>query len=63
MKTGQPDKPEPFPRDRISPELLEWARQTFDEREFLAQVQEIEKTGGVRLEEFIAEVEVKAKGK
>jgi hypothetical protein len=42
----KPNQPEPFPRESIPPEMLAWARQTFDEDEFLAQVREIEATGG-----------------
>ncbi len=60
MKSEHSNPSEPFPREAISPELLEWARQTFDEEEFLAQVQEIETTGGLHLENFIAEVEARA---
>jgi hypothetical protein len=54
---------EPFPRERIPPDLLEWARQTFDEEEFLREVREIEATGGLRLEDFIAELEARARSK
>jgi hypothetical protein len=63
MKPGPPNPSEPFPRETIPPEIVEWARQTFDEEEFLAQVREIEATGGVRLEDFIAEVEARARSK
>jgi hypothetical protein len=63
MKPQQSNEPEPFPRERIPPELLEWARQTFDEEDFLAKVREIESTGGLGLEDFIAEVEARARGK
>jgi hypothetical protein len=63
MKRDQPDQSEPFPRGRIPPEILEWARQTFDEEDFLAQVREIEATGGVALEDFIAELEARARSK
>jgi hypothetical protein len=56
----QPDQPEPFPREPIPPELLEWARQTFDEAEFLKEAREIEATGGHQLEDFISEVETRA---
>ena len=63
MRPDQPDHSEPFPRERIPPEILEWARQTFDEEEFLTQVREIEVTGGLRLEDFIAELEARAKSK
>jgi hypothetical protein len=60
----QPQNPsEPFPRESIPPELLEWARQTFDEAEFLAQVKEIEATGGLQFEDFIAEIEARARSK
>ena len=41
----------------IPPELLAWARQTFDAQEFLDGVREIETTGGRTFEELIAEVE------
>ena len=63
MNPDQPNPSEPFPREAIPPELLEWARQTFDEDEFLAQIREIEATGGLRLEDFIAEVEARARSR
>jgi hypothetical protein len=52
----------PFPADAPAPvptppELLAWARQTFDAREFLEGVREIEATGGRTFEALIAEVE------
>jgi hypothetical protein len=54
---------EPFPRERIPPEILEWARQTFDEGEFLTQVRQIEATGGLPLEDFLAELEARVRSK
>ncbi|HVS36327.1 MAG TPA: hypothetical protein VMS17_12225 [Gemmataceae bacterium] len=60
MKPDQSHPSEPFPRDRILAEILEWARQTFDEGEFLARVREVEATGGRRLEDFISELEARA---
>jgi hypothetical protein len=63
MKPHQPNHSEPFPRERIPPEILAWARQTLDEEEFLAHVREIEATGGLRLEDFIAEVEARARSR
>jgi len=63
MKPDHSNPSEPFPRERIPPELLEWARQTFDEAEFLAHVREVEATGGLRLEDFIAELEARARPK
>jgi hypothetical protein len=41
---------------------LAWARQTFDAREFLDGVREIEATGGQPLESFVAEVEAVVRG-
>ena len=61
MKPESSNSPELFPRQTIPPEILEWARQTFDEDEFLTQVREIEATGGLRLEDFIAEIETRAR--
>lgn len=46
--------------DPTPPDLLAWARQTFDEAEYLALLREVEQTGGVRFEEFIGEVEARA---
>jgi hypothetical protein len=63
MKPDQPHPPEPFPRETIPPEIVAWARQTFDEEEFLRHVREIEATGGLRLEDFIAELEARARSK
>jgi hypothetical protein len=63
MKADQSNHSEPFPRETIPPEILEWARQTFDEEEFLTQVREIETTGGLQLEDFIAELEARASSK
>jgi len=49
--------PEPLRPEPIPPELLAWARQTFDVQEFLEGVREIEATGGQTFESLIAEVE------
>ena len=63
MKPDQSDPAASFPREKIPPEILEWARQTFDEQEFLTQVREIEATGGRQLEEFLLELEARARSK
>jgi hypothetical protein len=42
---------------------MEWARQTFDEEEFLVRVREMEATGGLQLDDFIAELEARARSK
>ena len=57
MHATPTEPPEPFPQEPIPPELLAWARQTFDAREFLEEVREIEATGGRTFESLIAEVE------
>jgi len=64
MEPSHPSVPEPFPRQPIPPEIVEWARQTFDEEEFLAQLREMEaEGGGLPLEAFIAEIEAIARSK
>lgn len=63
MKPDPSNQSEPFPRERIPREIVEWARQTFDEEEFLTRVREIEATGGLQLEDFIAEIEARARSK
>ncbi len=57
----RPPPPPGFPPvEPIPPEILEWARRTFNEEEFLAGLREIEKTGGFKLEDFIEELEKEA---
>lgn len=51
--------PVPVP---VHPDLLAWAKQTFDMREYLDGVREIKAGGGKKLESFIAEVEAAARG-
>ena len=53
------ETPAPVP---VPPELLAWARQTFDEREYREGVREIEATGGRSLEAVIAEAEARVRG-
>lgn len=61
MKPEPSPQSDPFPREQIPPEILAWARQTFDEDEFIEEIREIETTGGVRLEDFIKELEQRAR--
>lgn len=63
MTPDPSNPPEPFPREPVPPEILAWAQQTFDEKEFLANMREIEATGGVQLEDFIAELQARAKSR
>ena len=44
-----------------TPELLEWAKQQFTEAEIVAGIEEIERTGGLELHEFIQELEAGGK--
>lgn len=41
----------------LTPEVLEWARRTFNEEEFLAGLREIETTGGVEIRDLLDELE------
>jgi hypothetical protein len=63
MKPEQFNPSERFPHESIPPDIVEWARQTFDEDEFMTRVREIETTGGLQLEDFIAQVEARASSK
>ncbi len=47
----------------VPPEIAEHFRRTFNEAEYLAEVREVEKTGGVNVAELLAEVERIAHGK
>jgi hypothetical protein len=47
--------------EKTPSDLVEWARQTFDEEEFLEGVREIEQTGGVNFEGFIGDIEERVK--
>ena len=58
-----PDPPNPpFPIEPVPPELLEYARQTFNLEEFLAELREVEAEGGVlELADFIDEIKAQAR--
>ncbi len=57
---GQQPPPPALPSGKLPPELMEWARQQFNEEEFLAGLREVEETGGVELKDFIQELEQEA---
>jgi hypothetical protein len=61
MKPDLPNSPEPLTRETIPPDILAWARQTFDEADYLAAIREIEATGGVELEDFLTEQKTQAR--
>ena len=48
------------PADKLTPDLLEWARAQLNEEEIAADVREIRETGGMQLDDFIAQVEEEA---
>ena len=48
--------------ERPSPDVLAWARQTFNEMEFQAVLREVEQGGGHQFEDFIEEIERIANG-
>lgn len=56
METRPPNPPD-MPRMPITAEVLEWAKQTFDEDAFWVDMREIETTGGVAIEKIVADIE------
>ncbi len=62
-------KPPPPPElagmvfEPVPPEVAEEFRRTFNEAEFLAEMDEALKTGGVRFEDIMAEIEQKVHGR
>jgi hypothetical protein len=46
----------------VPPDVAEHFRRTFDEAEYLAEVREIERTGGVQIDDLIAELERRVNG-
>lgn len=44
-------------RELLTPEFLEWARNEFTEEQIIASLEEVERTGGKELSEFIHELE------
>ena len=53
----------PFPVEPIHPDLLAWARQTFDLEAFEAEILKYRAGGALRLEDFIDQIEARALGK
>ena len=62
MPPEPPTPVAPFAPAPVPPDLLAWASQTFDAREFMEGVREIAATGGQPLESFVAEVEAAVRG-
>jgi hypothetical protein len=42
---------------KTPPEMIEEMRRTFNEEEYLAELREAERTGGVKFEDFFGEIE------
>lgn len=59
MQSQPANTPEPIRPEPVPPELLAWARQTFDEREYLDGVREIEATGGRSFDALIEAAEAR----
>lgn len=58
--TPPTDPPAPVP---VPPDLLAWARQTFDLEEFEEQVRQMQRSGGGKqLDDFIGELEAAVRG-
>ena len=53
----KPDKGAPFPIYPVPPEVMEEARRTFNLEEWLAGIEEIQRTGGRTFDEFFPEIE------
>ncbi len=49
--------------ERPTPEMLEEARRTFDEAEYLAAWREVERTGGVQIDDLLEEMERRLNGR
>lgn len=60
---SRPPNPLDIAIEPIPPDLLEWARQTLDVDEVMADIREIERTGGVKFEDLIAELEATVRSK
>ena len=61
QKPAPPAEVSGWALDETPPDLLEWARQTFNEEEFSQEVREVEQTGGVKFEDLIGEIEERVK--
>src|SRR5690348_11694672 len=54
----------PVPRsEKLPPEVLEWVRQQTNPAEILAEIREIEETGGLELKDFLPEIEKELYGR
>lgn len=62
MQPNPTDPIEPLAHEPVSPDLLAWAQQTLDIKEFLEDVRQIENTGGCSFESLIAEAEARVRG-
>ena len=61
--TGPTGDPGPIPPSGVHPDLLDYARQTFNLEEYLVAVRQAEAEGGaLPLEAFIGELEALARG-
>lgn len=54
---GTPEYENLFKKFPVPPEILEWARNNINEDEILAEMREIQATGGLRFSDFEKELE------
>ena len=59
---GPPPEVASWVIEPVPPDVAEHFRRTFDEAEYLAEVREIERTGGVQIDDLIAELERRING-
>lgn len=67
---GTTIRPEPVPPPEVAtwviepvpPEVREHFLRTFDEAEYLAEIRELERTGGVQIDDLIEEIERRLDG-
>jgi uncharacterized protein (UPF0276 family) len=54
---GTPEYENLFKKVPIPPEILEWAQNNINEEEILAEMREIQETGGLKFSDFEKELE------
>jgi len=54
---GTPEYESLFKKIPVPPEVLEWAKNNFNEDEILAEMREIQETGGLKFSDFEKELE------
>jgi hypothetical protein len=58
-----PDNQNVFEKVPVPPEVIEWALKNFNEEEVLEELRQIRETGGLKLSDFLPELEAIANAK